>query len=965
MDSQQCEPENARGYLETIARLEKELHYKNELIARTHEDNEFIFNNLSELILTLNPNGTILKICGGAAEKLLLGRINAGANLFDTQLAHNIPDISNAFERAKKGTRQNLHFTHDTDQEQFYKVQLQSNHNNEVLLFIQNTTGSVRAIQALTQAENRYKNMFDHATEGLFSSTLEGKCRDLNPALASMLHYESRADMFQAIRHGLSALYVNPEQRQKLIQELIQNGLVREKQLYLRRKDNSKMWASINARLEEDHDGSLYIQGSIVDISARKEAAERMQKFHNELERRVEKRTEELEEAKEAAEKANTAKSEFLANMSHEIRTPMNAIIGMSDLLRGMNLPPRQEEYVRVIRSSGRALLHLINDILDFSKVEAGKLQVEPHPFSLVELLEEIIDNFRDIAVRKRVHLLVNMDQSTPDGVYGDGFRLRQILLNFLSNAFKFTHTGSVTLHVRPDDLNGITFSIQDTGIGIQQEQAAKLFQAFTQADSSTSRQYGGTGLGLAISNKLIKLMGGGDVELESTPNVGSTFTFTIPVSSSPESSRTLPCGLVFQTKKALVIDSNAASASCLTRSLHSLGIQTSYMSNFRTARKHLLNGNRYEMIFLDWLLDDTDAMRALTALQKTNLSSGVPVFITSAFAGFRESALVERSSAASLLFKPIKPISLCNALMSAFSIPHVEQPNQEPEHAVSYSSCRLLLAEDNPANQFVATEMLARIGVTPDIASTGTQAVRMAAYRQYDLIFMDIQMPGMDGYEATGMIRRESKCKNTRIVAMTAHTMAGDREKCLAAGMDDYISKPIEMSQLRTLLWRWLGKGCDTNSCYLDPAFIPEPSTSPIKVEEALESMDDNLMRPDNTTNIDIPGIDAVGAMERLGLDADIYIEILGAAQESYAGYLESLNRYMQTDNMQDIPRLSHAVKGLSANISANFLQQLAGQVEKADSLHSDSEILKDFQQEMQRVQKGITSFLRLGSEV
>jgi len=553
------------------------------------------------------------------------------------------------------------------------------------------------------------------------------------------------------------------------------------------------------------------------------------------LEGRVRKRTEELVKAnmellaaKEAAEASNITKSQFLANMSHEIRTPMNGVIGFLELLRqeeGLN--ERQSRFVNTALKSGEILLQLINDILDLSKIEAGKMEIAVTEINLLDLVEEVIDSFGSQAQQKGIELSCSVENTIPSALRGDPVRLRQVLINLLGNAVKFTERGEIFVSASLEEEEKqsvlIRFEVRDTGIGIAPEAQPRIFSAFTQADGSTTRQYGGTGLGLAVVAQLVPMMGG-EIGFESIPGQGSNFRFTARLekqADSPAFAASAP--RLFQELKILVLSGSATARSTLCRQLEGWGIANTSAEQRAEALHQLASaaasGNPYPVMIIDTALMEEEWTHLVRMLQADPRNGKTKIIVL--LSGSESAEERANLGLHACLIKPVRQSQIYNVLASLeHSISPEEKENRESSatHQGGFTSCRVLLVEDNPVNQAVGIAMLEYLGCRIDVAANGCEALEAVAATPYDLILMDCQMPVMDGYEATRTIRNNETAYtggNTScripIVALTAHTLEGDRAACLEAGMDDYLCKPYRSDDLHAVLSRWLAPDSDS----------------------------------------------------------------------------------------------------------------------------------------------------------
>jgi PAS domain S-box-containing protein len=597
------------------------------------------------------------------------------------------------------------------------------------------------------------------------------------------------------------------------------------------------------------------VGGIATDISERKQAELELDLYRHNLERLVEQRTSELAASKEAAESATQAKSAFLANMSHEIRTPMNAIVGLTYLLRRSSRSPDEQEKLRKISDAAQHLLSIINDILDISKIESGKLTLEETDFDLDSLLVNRVFNLvSDRAQSKGLEIIVDIDPTAPQSLRGDPMRFSQLILNYTSNAIKFTEQGTIILRARMVEENAasilLRFEVQDSGVGIDPQQLPRLFESFQQSDSSTTRKYGGTGLGLAINRHLAAIMGG-EVGAASQPGIGSTFWFTARLGKSANSKeRRLNAQL--QGARALVVDDSSDAREVLSMILVNLGLRVATAEGGEAAIAAIAAADRqsdpFDMLIIDWRMPHLDGMATARRVTELNLSRPPTYIMVTAF---DEPDLKEEAAQlgfASVLAKPVTASTLhdtLTAMVEGGSQLRSPSPTQASaaERALrsQHRGKRLLLAEDNLVNREVTLELLRDVGLEADVANNGVEAVAKAKRNAYDLVLMDMQMPEMDGLEATRSIRALPAWGRTPIIAMTANAFGEDRSACLAAGMDDHLGKPAAPADLYAMLLNWLNKAGAGVSPGLskEPADVSQQKGDRCTEQEALPSID------------------------------------------------------------------------------------------------------------------------------
>ena len=793
-----------------------------------------------------------------------------------------------------------------------------------------------QAEEELKQSEQRFDLAMRGANDGLWDWDLKTGEVYYSPRWCEMLGYS--IDELETNLTSWENL-IDPDDKERVqleVQRCI-NGDIDSFNAEFQMQHKAGPWVNILSRafLVMENDGPARLVGTHVDISERKRNEQALEDANINLEQQVAERTSSLV-------KANKAKSEFLANMSHEIRTPMNAIIGMSQLALQTELNEKQQNHIEKVNRSATSLLGIINDILDFSKIEAGKLDMEIVNFRLEDVMDNLLSLVGLKSEEKEIELMFDLDIDVPTALKSDPLRLGQILTNLSNNAIKFTKAGgeiviAVTVEEQTDTHAKLHFSVRDSGIGMTSKQQEKLFQAFTQGDSSTTRKFGGTGLGLVICKRLVELMDG-RIWIESTEDVGSTFHFTVRL----EKQKNQPALKHFDNTdlgelKVLIVDNNKTSREILNNLLMYFELQVDHTDSGESAIEILEKTDKdvpYDLVLMDWRMPGLDGIETTRRIQSDpNIIHSPTVIMISAYGRMELKKAAKGVDIAGLLTKPVTPSSLHNAILvamghEAIMVHHSQYTPEDTAKAIKkLRGAKVLLVEDNEINQELVIELLTNNGIETEFVYDGQEALDALQQHHYDGVLMDCQMPVMDGYEATRKIRAQEKFISLPVIAITANVMSGDRKKALDVGMNDHIPKPINFDNMFVTMAKWI-----TPAQPVTEAIVTEP----VVIEQGTAGH--RIILHDENSLPELPGIDTQAGLKIIRNNVKLYRKLLLKFSESYQNFEQEFLDAKNGKDPEAPAHVAHALKGVAANLGITDIQHAASLLETASKDNSDN---------------------------
>ena len=944
-------PETLEQALATLAELKEQQHQQAQALKRTTAALAFLRNSLdstSDGMLAIHyasgakfVNARYTEIWGDTPESVM--QPGREPQLMALQ-ASKVKDAAQFVSRAQE-------LWSSLDSEAFDEIELMDGRLLERTVVPREVDGKAvgvvmhfRDITERARAEKKlhFNRLVVENTGPLFWVDPVGRCVVYaNKAACEQLGYTIEA--FIGMDINTLDVDLTPEQARNIKRHFEISQDARHFESRFRRGNGELIDVEVAVFLAQDDQRALHI-ATFKDITDRKKTQENLLR------------------AKEAAEQATHLKSDFLANMSHEIRTPMNAIIGMSYLALKTDMTPRQRDYISKVHRSGQHLLGIINDILDLSKVEAGKLNIEQLDFELDKVMDNLSNLIGEKCTAKGVELVFDIARDVPHMLIGDSLRVGQVLINYANNAVKFTQSGAIVIAAkvveRTDNDVLLRFAVRDTGMGLTEEQISRLFQSFSQADSSTTRQYGGTGLGLVITKNLVELMGG-EVGVNSVYGKGSEFWCTVRLGLSQQSKRALTPSPDLRGHRALVVDDSEQARQAIRSMLEDMTFDVVDVGSGAQALSELQMaqalGRPFDIVYLDWRMPGMDGVQAARQIRAMPLSTRPILVLVSAHG--REEMLIEAGSVGitSLLVKPVSPSLLFDTTMEALGAHTVHGQEfrtsiaallDETEPTLALRGARVLLVEDNEMNQQIACELLSDAGLVVDVAHNGEEALKKVHSARYDLVLMDMQMPVMDGVTATRAIRRVSHLRHLPIVAMTANARAEDRRSCLDAGMNDFLSKPIDPDMLWTMLLKWIkprNTEWDTQpdvglefSFDLSPEVIRE-----IAQTTALAQPSPPAMPAPEDLPFSVAGLDVKTGLSRMMGKKPLYLTMLRKYVEGQRNCTMVIKTALAAGDMATAQRAAHTLKGVSATIGATHIPDLADAVENAIRAEQSLEVI------------------------
>jgi PAS domain S-box-containing protein len=908
------------------------------LVSQGKKEWEEIFDTVSDMLFLADPQGVITR-CNLAASQSL-GKFFH--ELIGQQIQALLFNETQWDDFRAQGAWSEVHLSHLPGLYDIACHQILSGDQTGKLLYtLRNVTERAVTQEALLYQKRFFETLVDNSPVAIAILDMNSKILGLNPAFKELFGHGHA----ESVGKNLDSLLVPDSERTQaaaLTQRVLDGETVH----------------SLGQRLSKDG-SSVDVEIFAVPIIMNGDRIGALGIYHD---------ISEIERARKAAESADRAKSDFLANMSHEIRTPLNGVIGMLELTLDTPLAPEQRDYLKTARDSADSLLGLINDILDFSKIEAGRLDLEVIDFDLRTTVEGVASTLAYRAQSKGLALACLVQHDVPTHLRGDPGRLRQVLVNLVGNAIKFTQHGEVVIRVAKEDVTSrdaaLLFSVTDTGIGIPPERLGSVFERFTQVDSSTTRKYGGTGLGLAIARQLVEMMGG-QIGVESVVGQGSTFWFTAKFIKQPADTKPLqPAVVDVQMLNVLVVDDHATNQMVLRKMLESIGCRRAWAFSGAEALQILkaaAQSDPYQIVLLDMQMPGMDGEQTLRAIKADPRTREASVIVLTSVGQRGDAARLETLGCAGYLVKPIKRDQLFDAIVAVMNRKEYQVQETDSQitskiitrHTLSEqkraATC-ILLAEDNPVNQKLAVIILQKAGYAVDVVENGKLALEALQNKPYNLVLMDVQMPEMDGFEATSRIRQqEAGQRHTPIIAMTAHAMKGDRERCLEAGMDDYLTKPLEPKALLATLVTWLSedrRALQTTAPLVELVETELAETEPVETGIALPPVELVETEPVETGTNTPPvepvetepvetepvetQMDLASLMPRFGNDRSFLLEMLGDFVEHIQERLLALRAAASEQNAAELTHLAHSLKGAAANFNAEPLTTLAADMEQ-----------------------------------